>query len=55
MPSATEGESGSPSPSRNGFAGFRSKRIDSRHRLVHWITSDAQSVHGASRRYHYGA
>ncbi|EJF36335.1 putative toxin-antitoxin system, toxin component, RelE family [Schaalia georgiae F0490] len=55
MPSATEGESGSPSPSRNGFAGFRSRRIDSRHRLVHWIASDAQSVHGVSCRYHYGA
>lgn len=31
------------------------QRIDSRHRLVHWTASDAQSVHGVSCRYHYGA
>ena len=42
-------------PEHNGFAGFRPRRIDSRHRLVHWIASDAQSVHGVSCRYHYGA
>tara|TARA_R110002095_G_scaffold178180_2_gene155518 strand:- start:1535 stop:1795 length:261 start_codon:yes stop_codon:yes gene_type:complete len=44
---------GKPEPLRGELAGWWSRRIDSRHRLVYRVTGDPARVQVVQARYHY--